>query len=78
MKIPRRSFLQGLGILLGALPLTPHLSLARRAVLSLHMDRPVIRADSHGPPYLPRGVVGGALALSTLSEAEIRRMHPYL
>jgi hypothetical protein len=78
MKISRRSLLQSLGILLSALPLNPHLPLVRRAVLSLHMDRPVISTDAHGPPYLPRGTIGGALALSTLSEADIRRMHPYL
>lgn len=76
--ISRRAFLQGVGLVLGALALPWHLPPSRRAFVSLHMDRPYISVDSAALPYDPRSVVGGARALAALSDAELRMRHPYL
>jgi hypothetical protein len=77
-RMTRRLFLQGSGVALSALALDPTLLCARRAVLSLYMDRPLITSDGLGEPYEPRGIVGGALALAALSDAELRAYQPYL
>jgi hypothetical protein len=78
VQISRRVFLQGLGIALCALPLGPALIHARRASLTLHMDRLLVSVDGHDLPYEPRGIFGGARALASLSDSELRARHPYL
>jgi hypothetical protein len=74
----RRAFLQGVGLALGALALPWHPLPIRREFVSLHMDRPYVSVDSPALPYQPRGIVGGARSLATLSEPELRMRHPYL
>lgn len=75
--ISRRTFLKGLAVL-GALALPLHFAPARRAVVSLHWNRPYLSVDNAALPYSPRGIVGGARALAVLSDAELRMHHPYL
>ena len=46
--------------------------------LSLHMDQPFLDLAGNGLGYRPCAMLGGALALSTLDETELRMRHPWL
>jgi hypothetical protein len=82
--LTRRSFLQSIALMLTTL--SSSWAIGREGLdaagkihtLSLHMDRPFLGRDETLWEYQPRGVIGGARALATLSDAEVRAHYPYL
>jgi hypothetical protein len=77
----RRAVLKCTGLVTGALLVPWVRALPARiptSTVALHMDQPFIDVMEAGLDYRPRGFLGGASPLRSLSDEEWRRLHPYL